>query len=213
MKKLFLTGLSALMLVGVAGCGTSYSEEVKAAGKDKAGNDTLIYLDGQFADWKADANFQMTATSVKAVSEFDKGIANELNKKSLEYLYVFEYEFKSEGAGWPAGYYDESGAYKEVDGNMAFKLNEGYFNAEKQIHVASVWIPNAADTDPRHVESLGGPVFVPAYNSEKDEHGLDWNSNLVNTGEAGKYKVVFAKYTTQSTVTAVGYGIGLSKVA
>lgn len=206
MKKLFITGLSALMLFGVAGCGASYSEDVL---EDK---EHSFHVTGQMMGWGdgLNGNYIMTATSVKAISEKSKDLADALAKKPLKYLYSREVEYK-EGAEWKAKA-KVNGEVKEFDGNFAIKAIIATYNAEEKTYAADHWLPNPADTDPGHVEALTDNIFIPAYQKEADPDGFSWSDNPVLTSGVGKYLIVVAQYTTVSSATAIGYGFGAVKL-
>lgn len=205
MKKLFVTCLSAITLFGVAGCGTSYSDKVLPADEG-----VTLHAVGGWGEWKGTEENKMTATSVKAVSEFDKALADKLAGKSLKYLYVANITIPEKDSGWKAKYVDKDGKEVEVDGAFTLKAIECSYNAAEEVYTSDQWIPDPADQGhAAHVEALTDNLFFPPYQKEEDEHGLSWASNPVITSKAGSYRFVVARYTTQSTATAIGYGFGL----
>ena len=203
MKKLFTLAFSALMVLGVAACGTSYSEDVL---EDK---EHSFHATGQFADWSAQESFKMKATSVKEVSSFSTELADKLAKKPLKYLYTLDVTF-AEGATWKAKA-KVNGEVKEFDGNFAIKAIIASYNSEEKTYSNDHWLPNPADTDPGHVEALTDNIFMPTYQKEADADGFSWSDNPVLTSGAGKYHFVVAQYTTVSSETAIGYGFGAVK--
>ena len=206
MKKLFVTCLSAITLFGVAGCGTaSYSDKVLPADEG-----TTLHVCSQWAEWKGTEENKMTATSVKAVSEFSKELADKLAGKSLKYLYTINVTIPSTEAGWKAKYVKPDGTEVEVDGNLCIKAQECGWDATLQMYTEGQWIPNAGDKGkPANVEALTDNLFFPAWQAQPDEHGLSWADNPVVTSGAGSYRFVVARYTALSAPGVVGYGFGL----
>ena len=207
MKKLFTLAFSTLMVLGVAACGTTNYDETVLEDKEHS-----FLATGQWANWGEglDGTYKMKATSVKAVSEYSKDVANKLAKKSLKYLYTLDVKLE-EGASWKAKA-KVNGKVEEFDGNFAIKCVICSYNSEEKTYAADHWLPNPADTDPGHVEALTDNVFMPTYQKEADPDGFSWSDNPVVTSGAGTYHFVVAQYTTVSSATAVGYGFGAVKL-
>ena len=208
MKKLFITGLSALMLLGVAGCGASYSDAVLSGEADGY----TFHAVGGWGEWEAKDGNKMTATSVKAVSEFSKDLADKLSKKSLKYLYVMT--IKTTDASWGA---DDpkakvNGEVKTFPGGCTVKCIRATWNKEESTYVNDQWIPNPADTSPAHMEALTDNLWVSPYQKDLDPDGFSWADNPVVTSGVGSYHFVVAQYTATSSESVVGYGFGLVPV-
>ena len=220
MNKKLLSGLALLGVLVGAGCAPKYDDTVLA----NTTNDNIFVIHGnhligdQVNGWddKSKDLYEattMTATSVKAVSEFSTELADVLVNKSLKHLYTIEATFGVNDAGWGDGspFAMIDGKRYQVNGSYAFKLGEVQYDAEDDVHSTIKWLP---DPHKYHVEALTpNTVFMPRWTEAVDENGFSWSNNPVCIGGAGTYKVVLAEYTTVSTSEAAGYGVGLVKVA
>lgn len=226
MKKKLLTGLFACgLLLGVAACAPqseTYSSKVL---EDK--ESAAWALHGQFllADdtengWNGKSNELyeksfMTATSIKAVSELDKGVADKLNERKVKYLYMYEgAQFGMNDAGWKADFHDDKDMYK-ANGSYVFKavkLSKVVDEDDPEIYVYSEdqWIH-----DPKvgFTEALTESIFMPTWQEKADEWGLSWASNLVVTSGAGKYTVIAAQFEAEEGKPQFGLAAILKEAA
>lgn len=206
MKKLFTLALGAVALMSLSACG-GYSTKVLERKDGKS-----YHLTGQFADWevKADDSFKMTATSVAEVAKLDKNVGKLLSKRSLAYLYIRELNVTSD-ATWTTKAL-VNGEVKEFNGNHAVKVIRAEYNEEEETYTNDKWI---SDTDYKaYLESLSENLWVsPNYQKEEDENGFSWNYNPTITSEDGKYYIVVAEYTNESSEGHPGFGMAAIPVA
>ena len=210
MKKLFVACLSAITLFGVAACGTSYDDKVLPI--DEAG--VTIHAVGQWNDWDPAKN-KMEATSVKAVSEFSKELADTLAKKPLKYLYLGDIEIKEvANPTWTVKYVDKDGVLHEnVNPGYSLKAVKCTWDADEEQYVKGTHITDPGDNGNCNAEALTDNIYFPPFQRTPDEHGMSWADNPVVTGGVGKYHFVFAGYTTISSADTAGFGFGLVKIA
>lgn len=195
MKKLFTLGFSALMILGVASCGS----------KAPADPDHTYHAVGGWGEWVASKDNIMTAITVDDA----KGLGVDLSNKPVEYVYKFEFETGAD-VDWNAKA-KFNGEVKEFNGKFTIKAIAASWDKEEETYNHDQWIPNPGDNGPAHIEALTDNIFVPPYHKEKDAEGFHWDMNPVfNSGE-GSYTFLCVKYTTQSTMTDIGYGFALLK--
>ena len=220
MNKKLLSGLALLGVLVGAGCAPKYDDTVLA----NTTNDNIFVIHGNHLvgdkvngwDDKSNEMFvatTMTATSVKAVSEFSKELADTLTTKNLKHLYTIEATFGVNDANWGADspFAMIDGKRYQVNGSYAFKLGEVEYDEEDNVYATAKWLP---DPKKYHVEALTtDTVFMPRWTEAADENGFSWGNNPICIGGAGTYKVVLAEYTNVSTAEEAGYGVGLVKIA
>ena len=204
MKKLFTLALSSLMVLGAAACGTtSYDDTVLSAEKDGLS----FHAVGGWGVWEATKDNLMTATSVKAVSELDKGVADKLAKKNLVYLYSRVIEIKDD-AGWTKDAM-VNGTKTTFDGSHAIKCIAAEYNKEEETYANKYWITNPGDNNNCNAEDLSGNIFMPPFQKDKDANGFSWADDPVFTGEKGTYTFVVAQYKEVSSPTVYGFGFAM----
>lgn len=196
MKKLFTLGFSALMILGVASCGS----------KAPADPDHTYHAVGGWGDWNATDDNKMTAITVDDAKE----LGVDLSAKSVEYVYKFDFSIGTTDVDWTANA-KVNGEVKKFNGKFTIKAIAASYDKEEETYNHDQWIPNPADTGPAHVEALTDNVFFPAYQKEKDPDGFSWADNPVITSGEGDYTFLCVKYTTVSTATDIGYGFALLK--
>ena len=153
----------------------------------------------------------MTATSVKAISEISTELADTLNTKNLNHLYVLEnVEFGTRDAGYTKPTMINGKRYI-VNGSYTFKVTEVSYDAEDEVYAELKWLP---DPKKYHVESLTPDTYyAPVWQEATDENGFSWASDPSCNGGAGTYTVVLAAYNDVSTAEVPGYGVALIKTA
>ena len=196
MKKLFTLGFSALMILGVASCGS----------KAPADPDHSYHAVGGWGDWNATDDNKMTAITVDDA----KGLGVDLSSKPVEYVYKYDLTIGSTDVDWTAKA-KVGGEVKTFNGKFTIKAIAASWDKEEETYNHDQWIPNPADTGPAKVEALTDNLFFPAYQKEKDADGFSWADNPVITSGEGDYTFLCVKYTTQSTATDTGYGFALLK--
>ena len=173
-------------------------------------------VDGKENGWngKADDLYKattMTPTSVKAISEISTELADTLNTKNLNHLYVLEnVEFGTRDAGYTKPTMIEGKRYL-VNGSYTFKVTEVSYDAEDEVYAELKWLP---DPHKYHVESLTPTTYyAPVWQEALDDNGFSWASDPSCIGGAGTYTVVLAAYKEISTAEVPGYGVALIKTA
>ncbi len=200
MKKLFTLAFSALMVLGVASCGSSVP----------ADPDHTFHAVGGWGVWEATEDNKMTAVTVADVKKANEALGTKLEGKSVKYVYHKQITIGATDAGWPCNAMKD-GAKVELDGKYTIKCIIAHFDKEESVYANDHWLPNPADTDPGHVEALTDNLFFPAYQKEADENGFDWSMNPVILSGEGTYDFYVAQYNAVSSATVVGYGFGLLK--
>ena len=208
MKKLFAAGLSALMLFGIASCGTSYDDTVLSG--DAKGY--TFHAAGGFAsdNWKPKEDNKMEATSIAEVAKLSKDVANKLNEKKPVYLYKKVIPLGVTAAGYTKRARKPDGTIVEVDGAFTFKAIRATWNAEESTYVNDAWIP-----DPKlgNAEALTDNIFIPPWQEAEDPDGFSWKDDTCFLGEAGNYVMIVAQYADPVVPSESTPGYGLAVVA
>lgn len=235
-KMLFSVLASAILVLGLAGCdqtstpgstSTGGGSDTPSTSEDSGYSDTVL-ADNTHSAWVVAGNFllsdnttpaqwsyleaaEMTATSVKAVSEISTDVADELASKSLRYLYMYkDVHLGTYNAGWNADAMKD-GKKVNVLGSYAIKAIQCDYDAEEELWNSTQWI---SDPHTAHAESLTpSTLFTPPFVEEADENGFSWSSNPVCIGGAGTYTVVVAQYSTAADANTPNFGFALIKTA
>lgn len=237
MKKLFVAATSALMLIGLAACGgkkktdptpkpspsgqptqsasgdpvEKFSDKVLDNG-DKFGiaGPGQVYVDGvkNPTPWgAANGSFGMaTAVSLRDVARKDIELAGRLEKMDITGLFMLEKVELGwrEIAGYTEGGYDAKGNFIEVDGVYTAKFGKMDYDDETETYFIDSWIPSAEV----YIDSLTPDTYhAPLHSDQKDEHGLDHNSNPMVLKGAGTYTYFVAVYKNVNEAGSY-YGIG-----
>jgi len=210
MKKLFVAGLSALMLFSVAGCGTSYDETVREAPASKG---YTFHAVGGFADnnWTPLEANKMDAVSIADVGKLSKDVANKLTEKNPVYVYMKKIDLGT----WTGNPNTKrarkaDGTIINVNGAFTFKCLRATWNSEESKYINDQWIP---DPKTANAEALTDNIFIPPWQEAEDPDGFSWADDTACLTEAGEYYFVAAQYADPDTpsVNAKGYGLALIK--
>ena len=217
MKKLF--ALLALLFVAFAlvGCGgnnnnggeqgpAELSDKVLAA--DPSEGQVGYFAVGGYGSWdptaEGESKNQMEATSLKALGEIDKALAEKLAGKNVVELYIGEVTVGQNASDWSKKAFVDGKIYK-YSGSFVGKFIRSVYDEDDNKWPNTQWIP---DPHTAHVEVLTPATYwVPVWTEESDEHGFSWADDSVVIGEAGTYYVVVAKYNAVSAPEVCGYGI------
>ena len=217
MKKIFAVLLALAIMFTMVACGKK-KEEAPLADPDHPiwtahGNHKLA--DGTDNGWngkdqalyEAAALEPITLESVRGISE---ALYNALSKHPVKYLYKIDLLFGTSDAGWTTKFRYGSDLYL-ANGSYCFKVAPCLAEAEgdAQIYTEDPWVP-----DPKisHAESLTpSTLWLGPWQEEKDEYGFDWTANPVIIDGPGLYTIVVAQYTTVSSASEAGWGIGAVK--
>lgn len=228
MKKNFIATLALLAIAGtVVSCG------------DQTNSDDNILEDSEYS-WVSHGQFllgdgetinawngksaelyeksKMEATSLTAIKAISEDVYTTLKGKSLKALYKSEVVLGVNDAGWTSNCMKDGKVYK-ANGSYCFKAAQCSIDYEPSetdpdtqvaVYAEQQWIP---DPKTAHCESLTpSTLFMPVWQEAADDHGFSWASNPVCIGGAGKYALIAAQYTTVSSATDAGFGIGLVKL-
>ncbi len=207
MKKLFSLALGAALVLGLAACRNNDSNK-KSGYSDKvlANADYSYHAVGGWGEWNATEENKMEATSIKAVSEISKDLADTLVEKDPEFLYVKTgLEIGQKDAGFTSKF-KQDGKILVANGSYTLKSIRATYEEEDEKYVNDQWIP---DPHTAQAEGLTDNIFFPTYQEAADEDGFDWSQNPVITGGAGTYTLVVAQY--KAGVEGAGFGFGLVK--
>ena len=217
MNKKILTCVLFLGLVaGITGCKKeSFSDKVLKDEESAAwvlhGNIKLA--DGTDNGWDGKPNAlyeksSMHATSIKAVSEINIDLARKLNGKNVKYLYIYEgAQLGVSDAGWKAKFHDDADLF-QANGSYVFKAAKVSYDEEDETYAEQLWMP---DPKKSHAEALTDNVFIPTWQETSDEWGFSWADNLVVTGGAGRYTIIYAQYDVVQSATVPGFGLAAIK--
>jgi len=195
-------GFVTIALKNTEGVYTFWIGEPKYYDSDVKHCEYPVYVVGGSSDWQKSVSNIMTASSIREVAKFDMNLADKLQAKQLDYVYIGDYTFTS-NVGVENKYLDSNNQLQHRDMGYFFKivLYEASYNAD-------YWIPSSS----YHIEALDDITFVgPFVDYDSDINGFNYESDLMCLSDAGHYKVVFTKYHTSSTLTTPGYGIALIK--
>lgn len=226
MKKTFIATLALLAVAGTAvSCGTNPDDKILEDSEYSwVTHGQFLLGDGETANgWNGKSadlykKSKLEATSLTAVKGISEDLYTTLKGKSLKALYKTEVVLGVNDAGWTSNCLKDNKVYK-ANGSYCIKVAQCTVNYEpddndpdKQVAVYSEqqWIP---DPKTAHCESLTpSTLFMPVWQEAADANGFSWSSNPVCIGGAGKYALIAAQYTTVSSATEAGFGIGLVKL-
>lgn len=194
MKKLFTLGLSALMLLGAAGCGS------------KDSGPATWHAVGGWGEWNATDNNKMTEIS----ADDAKALGVNLDGKSVEACYKYDLTVGTADVDYTANAMKD-GKKVTLNGKYKIKVIIASWDSDEETYNHDHWITNPADTDPGNAESLDGNIFFPHYAKEADANGFSWADDPVIISGEGNYTFVCVKYTAVSSASVVGYGFALIK--
>ena len=203
MKKLFALAFSALMVLGVASCGS----------KAPADPDHTFHAVGGWGVWEATEENKMEAVTVDDVKALDAALGETLASKNVKYVYKANISIGADVVWDKNPKAKVNGEVKEFNGKYTVKCIIAGYDKEEQTYTNDHWLPNPADTDPGHVEALTSNVFIPTYQKEPDPDGFSWADNPVITDGGSSYTFIVAQYNAVSSETVVGYGFGAIKNA
>ena len=171
---------------------------------------SYCFVGGFEGTWMASNSTKMAATSVANVALLDPGLAQLLASKPLKYLYAKQITVNND-AGWTAKAV-VNGEVREFDGGHAFKCIKAQWNEEESTFTNICWVTDPGDNTCQNAEALTSNIFLPPYQKERDENGLDWSFCPVITGDVGNYIVFVAEYTNISTAAVPGWGFAAIKL-
>lgn len=203
MKKLFSVAFGIALVLGLAACtnaqgGAKYSEDILA------NSEQTYHAAGAWGDWEAKESNKMEATSVAEVAKLDKGAADLLTKKNVNYLYKIGGLEIGQKNGGETVKFKKDGKIWTANSSYTIKCIRANYEEEDQKFTADQWIP---DPHTAQAEALNGNVFFPTYQEAADEDGFEWSQNPVVTGGAGTYTLIVAEY--KGVTTGPGYGFAL----
>lgn len=190
-------------------------------GSGEISGEVLANLDGVFTyhllggyggdnGWETRDDNRMSPTSTEYVSRYDLKLAETLASKPLKYLY-YKYITINNDLSWEAGAVI-NGEYHPVNGGHTFRAVRATYDLEQEMYINDCWIPDPYDASGQHAEALTDNIFMPPYQREPDENGLNWANSPAITTDIGEYFVVVAQYTSESTLTQPGWGFGAVKL-
>ncbi len=228
MKKSFIATLALLAIAGtVVSCGGETNSDDKILEDSEyswVSHGQFLLGDGETVNgWNGKSaelyeKSKMEATSLTAVKGISEDVYTALKGKNLKALYKSEVVLGVNDAGWLSNCIKDNKVYK-ANGSYCFKVAQCSVNYEpsetdpdtqEAVYAEQQWIP---DPKTAHCESLTpSTLFMPVWQEAADDHGFSWASNPVCIGGAGKYALIAAQYTTISSATDAGFGIGLVKL-
>ena len=204
MKKLFTLAFSALMVLGVASCGSKVPHDP----------DHTFHAVGGWGVWEATDDNKMEAITVDDAKALNEALGNTLASKSVKYVYKLDITIPDQDVEWDKNPKAKvNGEVKEFNGKYTVKCIIAGWDKEESTYTNDHWLPNPADTDPGHVEALTDNVFIPTYQKVPDADGFSWADNPVITDGGKSYTFIVAQYNAVSSETVVGYGFAALKKA
>ena len=216
MKKFLVALLSVLMVVAMAACSKpapkALADDTHAAW---VAHGQYLLADGTQNSWNGKDTELYEASALKAIAledvkAIDETLYNTLSGKSVKYLYTIDLLLGTNDAGWTTNALIDGKLYR-VNGSNAFKIAQCNVDVDgdTKVYAEDQWI---SDPKTAHAESLTpATLFMPIWQEEADEYGFSWASNPACIGGPGLYTLVIAQYTTVSSASEPGYGIGLVK--
>lgn len=216
MKKFLVALLSVLMVVAMAACSQpapkALADDTHAAW---VAHGQYLLADGTQNSWNGKDTELYEASALKAIAledvkAIDETLYNTLSGKSVKYLYTIDLLLGTNDAGWTTNALIDGKLYR-VNGSNAFKIAQCNVDVDgdTKVYAEDQWI---SDPKTAHAESLTpATLFMPIWQEEADEYGFSWASNPACIGGPGLYTLVIAQYTTVSSASEPGYGIGLVK--
>ncbi|MBR2545582.1 MAG: hypothetical protein IKE93_05390 [Erysipelotrichaceae bacterium] len=214
MKKFLVVLLSVLMVCTMAACGKPapkpLADDTHAAW---VAHGQYLLADGTPNGWNGKDTALYEASALKAIALEDvknisEALYNTLSGKEIKYLYTIDLILGVNDAGWTTNALIDGKLYR-VNGSNAFKVAQCSVDADgdNKVYAEDQWI---SDPKTAHAESLTpDTLFMPVWQEENDEYGFSWASNPACIGVPGLYTLVIAQYTSVSSATTPGYGIGL----
>ena len=214
MKKFLVALLSVLMVLGMAACGKPapkpLADDTHAAW---VAHGQYLLADGTPNGWNGKDTALYEASALKAIALEDvktinEALYNTLSGKEIKYLYTIDLLLGTNDAGWTTNALINGKLYR-VNGSNAFKIAQCSVDVDgdTKVYAEDQWI---SDPKTAHAESLTpDTLFMPVWQEENDEYGFSWASNPACIGQPGLYTLVIAQYTSVSSATTPGYGIGL----
>lgn len=214
MKKFLVVLLSVLMVCTMAACGKPapkpLADDTHAAW---VAHGQYLLADGTPNGWNGKDTALYEASALKAIAledvkNINEALYNTLSGKEIKYLYTIDLILGVNDAGWTTNALIDGKLYR-VNGSNAFKVAQCSVDADgdNKVYAEDQWI---SDPKTAHAESLTpDTLFMPVWQEENDEYGFSWASNPACIGVPGLYTLVIAQYTSVSSATTPGYGIGL----
>ena len=214
MKKFLVVLLSVLMVCTMAACGKPapkpLADDTHAAW---VAHGQYLLADGTPNSWNGKDTALYEASALKAIAledvkNINEALYNTLSGKEIKYLYTIDLILGVNDAGWTTNALIDGKLYR-VNGSNAFKVAQCSVDADgdNKVYAEDQWI---SDPKTAHAESLTpDTLFMPVWQEENDEYGFSWASNPACIGVPGLYTLVIAQYTSVSSATTPGYGIGL----
>ena len=214
MKKFLVVLLSVLMVCTMAACGKPapkpLADDTHAAW---VAHGQYLLADGTPNGWTGKDTALYEASALKAIAledvkNINEALYNTLSGKEIKYLYTIDLILGVNDAGWTTNALIDGKLYR-VNGSNAFKIAQCSVDADgdNKVYAEDQWI---SDPKTAHAESLTpDTLFMPVWQEENDEYGFSWASNPACIGVPGLYTLVIAQYTSVSSATTPGYGIGL----
>ena len=214
MKKFLVVLLSVLMVCTMAACGKPapkpLADDTHAAW---VAHGQYLLADGTPNGWNGKDTALYEASALKAIAledvkNINEALYNTLSGKEIKYLYTIDLILGVNDAGWTTNALIDGKLYR-VNGSNAFKIAQCSVDADgdNKVYAEDQWI---SDPKTAHAESLTpDTLFMPVWQEENDEYGFSWASNPACIGVPGLYTLVIAQYTSVSSATTPGYGIGL----
>ena len=214
MKKVLVFLLAAAMVLSLTACSGGSSSPLKDEGHAAwVTHGQFLLADGTENSWNGKATELYEKSALEAIALKDvKAISEDLFKalegKDVKYLYKTELIFGTNDAGWTTNFLKDGKLYR-ANGSYAFKVAQCTVDVDgdNKVYAEDQWI---SDPKTAHAESLTpATLFMPVWQEEADETGFSWASNPVVIGGPGLYTLVIAQYTTVSSASEAGFGIGL----
>lgn len=224
MKKNLIAGFACLALLGgvLASCSNKEDEKILSDSEYVwVTHGQFLLGDGKTVNgWNNKTNelyeqSTMTATSLSAVKSLSEDVYNALKKKTVVALYTIDVVLGVNDANWSSNCLKDGVLY-QANGSYCLKAAQCTKSSELDddskpvtVYSESQWIP---DPKTAHAENLTpSTLFMPNWAETADENGFSWASNPVCIGGSGKYTLIAAKYSTVSSASEAGFGLGLVK--
>ena len=183
-----------------------YNEEVLAS------LDNCYHILGGFDDdnWAPNNDNKMNAASIKQVYDMDRNLGSLLSEKNVDHLYTKQIQVGRYPLDWTSKTLYKN-KVREVSGEYTFRVSQSVYNVEGHVYNEQKYIPDAGQFSNRNrAEALTNNIFIPAYQSDMDENGFNWNNSSVFNVQPGSYIFVMAEYKNSNYWSSeANYGFGL----
>lgn len=183
-----------------------YNEEVL----ESLDNSYHIVGGYDYDNWEPNENNKMSAASIKQIYDIDRQLGSILSEKDIDHLYMRQIQVGQYPLEWTSKTFYKNKA-REVSGEYTFRVSQSTYNMESHVYNENKYVPDAGNfSGTNRVEALTDNIFIPAYQSELDENGFNWNNSPVLNVRPGSYIFVMAEYKNANYwYGGAGYGFGL----